>query len=141
MFRGSGVRFWASSLDPSKDIVVSLKAILHPVLYETERAPVVCPGREIHDRVFAMCGLATSNFRIPPAPCTASIAVALYGDRFSGRRDQESLLRLLERTENEHAWPTRQTQITLKLAWGHDTMTERLATCSTTSQGEILDHS
>lgn len=34
------------------------------------------------------------------------MAIALAGERFSNRREQEALMNVLVRCESEHAWPT-----------------------------------
>lgn len=46
------------------------------------------------------------------------MAVAMAGDKFTERNEQEALLDVLIRCERLHAWPTSIAQKHLKEAWG-----------------------
>ncbi|KAJ9635243.1 hypothetical protein H2199_008730 [Coniosporium tulheliwenetii] len=73
---------------------------------------------EIRSHVFDICGLALSNRQTATAMFTASIAIAMCGDRFTDRLEQEGLLSVLEITEKNHAWPTRGAEAMLRSGWG-----------------------
>ena len=51
---------------------------------------------------------------------TACMGVTMCGDRFTDRMEQEALLGVLMRTEQDHAWPTGAAQTHLRKAWGWD---------------------
>lgn len=74
--------------------------------------------REIKLIIRGVCGIAISNRRIPPALLTASTVIAVCGDKFSDRTEQQALLSVLDELEKEHAWPTRSVQAQLKNTWG-----------------------
>ncbi|KAL1631785.1 hypothetical protein SLS56_004306 [Neofusicoccum ribis] len=83
---------------------------------------------QIKDDVRALCGMAKSNSRCPPnfvyepfstrhppkfGPSrvnaslrTASMAIALAGERFTDRVEQDAVMDILERCERDYAWPT-----------------------------------
>ncbi|KUJ06789.1 uncharacterized protein LY89DRAFT_726203 [Mollisia scopiformis] len=65
-----------------------------------------------------LCGIGLYNRWTPPGMFTASMGIALCGDRFEDRFDQEALLDILVRTERDHARPTATVQKQLKEAWG-----------------------
>lgn len=65
-----------------------------------------------------LCGLALSNSSTPPNFVTASMAVTMAGDKFTGTKEQEACLRILETCEAEHGWSTTTAQKDLKEAWG-----------------------
>lgn len=48
----------------------------------------------------------------------AGMAVAIAGDKFTERQEQEALMDLLDRGERMHAHPTGHAQENLKAAWG-----------------------
>ena len=75
---------------------------------------------EIRGHLINMCGLALSNRQAVTAPISASVGVALFGDRFSDRNTQKALLSVLELTEKETGWPTSGGQAALKEAWEWD---------------------
>lgn len=51
---------------------------------------------------------------------TACMGIALCGDRFTDRVEQEAILGVLVKTEKEHAWPTNAARVHLRRAWGWD---------------------
>ncbi|KAI1814410.1 hypothetical protein GGS20DRAFT_548495 [Poronia punctata] len=65
-----------------------------------------------------LCGLGISNQWTPPAMFTACIGIAMFGDQFNERSDQEALADFLMKTETAHARPTATIQRQLKKAWG-----------------------
>ncbi|KAI8624955.1 hypothetical protein F5Y19DRAFT_278167 [Xylariaceae sp. FL1651] len=65
-----------------------------------------------------LCGIGISNQWTPPAMFTACIGIAMFGDQFSERSDQEALAELLRKTEAAHARPTAAIQQQLMKAWG-----------------------
>lgn len=77
-----------------------------PRLGPGQRVAVKNMDDEIKNSVRAACGMAVSNSKTPPNWVTACMTIALCGDRFTDRMEQEALLRILHRTEEEHAWPT-----------------------------------
>ncbi|KAJ5908077.1 hypothetical protein N7495_000759 [Penicillium taxi] len=73
---------------------------------------------QVRSIVVRLCGIALSNPHSPPGLVTASAAIGMCGDRFSDRLEQEALLGVLMKLEDEHAYPTSGTQEQLKRAWG-----------------------
>lgn len=73
---------------------------------------------ELKSIVKRLCGIALSNQQTPPGLITACVAIGMCGDRFTDRAEQQSLLAVLVKLEDEHAWPTHTTQKLLKEAWG-----------------------
>ncbi|KAI4765346.1 hypothetical protein E4T52_01917 [Aureobasidium sp. EXF-3400] len=59
--------------------------------------------------------LAVYNPRIPRH---ASMMIAMGGDRFTERREQEGLFEILTKAQKEYAWPTQSVQEHLKEVWG-----------------------
>jgi hypothetical protein len=49
---------------------------------------------------------------------TASMGIAICGDRFEDKVDQDALLDILVRTERDHARPTAAVQKQMKESWG-----------------------
>ncbi|KAE9373884.1 hypothetical protein N431DRAFT_374527 [Stipitochalara longipes BDJ] len=73
---------------------------------------------EIKSQIRELCGIALSNRWTIPAMFTACMGVTMCGDRFTDHSEQEALLGVLMRTEQDHAWPTRAAQTHLRRAWG-----------------------
>ena len=67
--------------------------------------------------VLRLCGIALSNRKTPPALVMASMGIAMCGEYFTNRIEQEALLGVLNEAEIEHAWPTNRTVEALKSAW------------------------
>ncbi|KAH8817319.1 hypothetical protein F5884DRAFT_853740 [Xylogone sp. PMI_703] len=65
-----------------------------------------------------MCGIALWNRWMPPGMFTASMGIAICGDRFEDRIDQEALLDILVKTEGDHARPTAAVQQQMMKLWG-----------------------
>ena len=68
--------------------------------------------------VLRLCGIAVSNRKVPPALVTASLGIAMCGDYFEHRQEQEALMGVLDALEREHAWPVGDTREALRSAWG-----------------------
>ncbi|KAF2090272.1 hypothetical protein K490DRAFT_20785, partial [Saccharata proteae CBS 121410] len=73
---------------------------------------------DIKADVRVLCGMALSNNKTPPNFVTACMAIALAGERFEQRAEQEALMSVLLKTEFEHGWHTQTAQAHLKEAWG-----------------------
>lgn len=65
-----------------------------------------------------LCGIALSNRRTPPGLITACMGIAMCGEHFTERTEQEALLAVLEEMEVEHAWPEAKVGEGLRKAWG-----------------------
>ncbi|KAH6652595.1 hypothetical protein BKA67DRAFT_519135 [Truncatella angustata] len=65
-----------------------------------------------------ICGIGASNQWTPPALFTASMGIAMFGDQFEERIDQEAMLEVLRKTETNHARPTKAIQEQLMRGWG-----------------------
>ncbi|KAJ5698343.1 hypothetical protein N7462_000348 [Penicillium macrosclerotiorum] len=70
--------------------------------------------------VLRLCGIALSNQHSPPGFVTAFVAIGMCGDRFTDAMEQEALLGVLAKLEDEHAYPTVSARELLKEAWGWD---------------------
>lgn len=70
--------------------------------------------------VLRLCGIALGNRRTPPGLVTACMGVAMCGEHFVERGEQDALLAVLKELEDEHAWPTLRTQDALRRSWGWD---------------------
>ncbi|KAF4834929.1 hypothetical protein CGCTS75_v002967 [Colletotrichum tropicale] len=66
----------------------------------------------------SLCGIGMCNQGSPPAMFTACMGIAIAGDRFDERADQEALLNMLSITEKAHARPTTAVKDQLMHAWG-----------------------
>lgn len=68
--------------------------------------------------VIRLCGIALSNRKTPPGLITACMGIAMCGEHFSERNEQEALLGVLEEMEVEHAWPEARVGEGLRTLWG-----------------------
>ena len=68
--------------------------------------------------VLRLCGIARGNRKTPPGMVTACMGVAMCGEHFVERGEQDALLDVLRELEDEHAWPTLSTQDALRKSWG-----------------------
>ncbi|GKZ36401.1 hypothetical protein AbraIFM66950_007472 [Aspergillus brasiliensis] len=68
-----------------------------------------------------LCGLAISNPPCPAAWVTAMVGISVCGEYFTDPGEQDALVRLLQRLEYEHAWPTESTVQALMDAWENAT--------------------
>ncbi|KAK0119490.1 hypothetical protein ONS95_010938 [Cadophora gregata] len=72
----------------------------------------------IKDNLRELCGIGLHNRSTPPGMFTACMGIALCGDRFRDRLEQEALLELLIETQKDHARPTAAIQMQMKSNWG-----------------------
>lgn len=89
-----------------------------PKVGTNRRAAVKQMTHRIEILVRELCGIGVCNQWTPPAMFTACMGIAMFGDQFGERSDQEALLDILKRTEAEHARPTAAIQQQLLRAWG-----------------------
>lgn len=91
------------------------------------RAPRLGPNRtrffkkqteEIKKEVTAMVGIARWNRDCQPNCPTACLGVAMAGERFDVRTEQEELMNFLKETQASSAWPTVTAQRHLSETWG-----------------------
>ncbi|KAF6823501.1 arca-like protein [Colletotrichum plurivorum] len=73
---------------------------------------------ELKQTVRIICGLAVANERTAPAYVNACISLAMAGDRFTDRKEQEELYRILLKTDRRLGWPTHAARAQLREAWG-----------------------
>ncbi|KAK4130371.1 hypothetical protein BT67DRAFT_391309 [Trichocladium antarcticum] len=72
----------------------------------------------IRDRVREICGIGLGNLWSPPGMFTACMAIAAFGEYFRVPQDQREILRILEKTQNDHARPTERVRQKMLRAWG-----------------------
>ncbi|KAF2660790.1 hypothetical protein K491DRAFT_588286 [Lophiostoma macrostomum CBS 122681] len=72
----------------------------------------------VQEDVRTLCGVAQSNSKIFPCKFVACFAIALVGDRFATRADQERLHEMLVDTEQQHGFPPTTIKHQLEEAWG-----------------------
>lgn len=73
---------------------------------------------EIKPNLLELCGIGLHNRWTPPGMFTASMGIAICGDRFEDKLSQEALLDILVRTQKDHGRPTVAVQKQMKEAWG-----------------------
>jgi hypothetical protein len=73
---------------------------------------------QIKSNLRELCGIGLYNRWTPPGMFTASMGIAICGDRFEDKVDQDALLDILVRTERDHARPTAAVQKQMKESWG-----------------------
>ncbi|KAJ5105077.1 hypothetical protein NUU61_002424 [Penicillium alfredii] len=93
-----------------------------PRLGPGQRTAMRSVDRRVRSIILRLCGIALSNQHSPPGLVTASVAIGMCGDRFTDRIEQEALLGVLVKLEEEHAYPTYTMQRLLKAAWGWDSV-------------------
>ncbi|OJI82503.1 hypothetical protein ASPTUDRAFT_124398 [Aspergillus tubingensis CBS 134.48] len=76
---------------------------------------------ELRNITRRLCGLAISNRPCPAAWVTAMVGISVCGEYFTDTGEQDALVRLLQRLEYDHAWPTESTIQALRNAWEHAT--------------------
>ncbi|KAJ9482353.1 hypothetical protein VN97_g11080 [Penicillium thymicola] len=89
-----------------------------PRLGTGQRTAMRSVDRKVRAIVLRICGIALSNQHSPPGLVIASIAIGMCGDRFTDRLEQEALLEVLLKVQDEHAYATLRTREQLKEAWG-----------------------
>lgn len=73
--------------------------------------------REIKEGVKSLCGIAMSNPGTVPALLTACQGISLCGDHFSDPEEQQALLDVLAKANEETAWPTYSMRERLEACW------------------------
>jgi hypothetical protein len=76
------------------------------------------PKHQIKTEVLRICGIALSNSQFTPVTFCAGIAVAMCGERFVKREEQEPLMRILEQAEGHVAWRSLRASERMKDVWG-----------------------
>ncbi|KAK9318765.1 hypothetical protein V1517DRAFT_334672 [Lipomyces orientalis] len=71
-------------------------------------------------RVKIICGIALSNRHVKPAMVNAGMVVAMCGDRFTTRKEQENLYEILIEVEAQRGLSLLKSQRRLKQVWGWD---------------------
>ncbi|KAI0006829.1 hypothetical protein F4779DRAFT_643850 [Xylariaceae sp. FL0662B] len=89
-----------------------------PRVGTNRRAAIKRMTDRIEMLVREICGIAICNQWSPPSMFTASMGIAMFGDQFGERSDQEALVDILKKTEAGHARPTAAIQHQLMKAWG-----------------------
>ncbi|KAI0891616.1 hypothetical protein F4806DRAFT_500796 [Annulohypoxylon nitens] len=89
-----------------------------PKVGTNRRAAVKKMTHRIENLVRELCGIGVCNKWTPPGMFTACMGIAMFGDQFGERSDQEALIDLLKKTEGDHARPTAAIQQQLMKAWG-----------------------
>jgi hypothetical protein len=92
-----------------------------PRLGPNYRAAMSSVDRAIKNAVLRLCGIAMCNEHSPPSLVTASVAIAMCGDRFHDKSEQEALLEILSKLENDYGWPTQRIRTSIIEAWGWHT--------------------
>ncbi|OWP06500.1 hypothetical protein B2J93_9273 [Marssonina coronariae] len=90
-----------------------LPRLVHPLL-----ASAHIPPLETMEHLRELCGIGLANRKTAPGMFTACMGIAMCGDRFDDRIDQESIIEVLVETERCHARPTAAIQKQMKDAWG-----------------------
>ncbi|KAI0108066.1 hypothetical protein F4814DRAFT_43870 [Daldinia grandis] len=89
-----------------------------PKVGTNRRAAVKQMTHRIENLVRELCGIGVCNQWTPPGMFTACMGIAMFGDQFGERSDQEALMDILRKTEADHARPTASIQQQLMKAWG-----------------------
>ncbi|THY33532.1 hypothetical protein D6D00_00956, partial [Aureobasidium pullulans] len=76
-------------------------------------------GEVLKDQIKIICGIALSNHSISASYVHASMMIAMGGDRFTERREQEGLYEILVKAQKEYAWPTQSVSISKKSGAGN----------------------
>ncbi|KAF1844633.1 uncharacterized protein K460DRAFT_95343 [Cucurbitaria berberidis CBS 394.84] len=72
----------------------------------------------VQSDVRTLCGVAQSNAKFFPSKFVACFAIALVGDRFTVREDQEKLRELWYACERAHGFPPTTAIVHLEESWG-----------------------
>ncbi|OWY51168.1 putative Zn(II)2Cys6 transcription factor (Eurofung) [Alternaria alternata] len=89
-----------------------------PQLGPAHKASRAVVDRTVQDNVRTLCGVAQSNSKWFPCKFVACFAIALVGDRFTLREDQEQLRDLWYACERSHGFPPTATIAQLEESWG-----------------------
>ena len=72
---------------------------------------------EIREIVTLLCGIAMSTSQSQPALLQAHNTIAMFGEHFTDRYEQEGLLEVLLELERKHGWPVEKAVDALKKEW------------------------
>ena len=75
-------------------------------------------SEEVRDVVIQLCGVAMSTVQTQPCLVQAYNAIAMFGEHFTDRTEQEALLSVLAELEYKHGWPVDKEAEVLKREWG-----------------------
>jgi hypothetical protein len=73
--------------------------------------------RQIREATLRLCGLALSNPKWITLLITAAVGIAMFGEYFEEKAEQEALIKMMNTLESEHAWPTQAAVDALREAW------------------------
>lgn len=92
-----------------------------PRLGPNYKAAMSSVDTAIKNAVLRLCGIAICNEHSPPGLVTACFAIAMCGDRFHDRSEQEALLEILSKLDKDYGWPTQRIRASIIEAWGWHT--------------------
>lgn len=64
-----------------------------------------------------LCGIALEHPRVQPGLVNAVIATTLYGEYFTNPEERETLIGIIGRTKDIHAWSMKKPYQTLQRRW------------------------
>lgn len=82
-------------------------------------------NKEMRKHTRTLVGIAKGNPACVPLSVWAAVGIALAGDRFEDRADQEELMRFLSDAQALSMWDTKSSRVHLAEAWGWDEDTTR----------------
>ena len=74
-------------------------------------------SEDVRDIVVQLCGIAMSTVTTQPVLVQAYNTVAMFGEHFTDRKEQEALLGVLVELERAHAWPVSKEADALRKEW------------------------
>jgi len=89
-----------------------------PQLGPSHKQSRAAVDKMVQEDVRTLCGVALSNGKVFPSKFVACYAIALVGDRFSARQDQEQLRDIWYACERAHGFPPTATIRQLEESWG-----------------------
>ncbi|KAF2443371.1 hypothetical protein P171DRAFT_36311 [Karstenula rhodostoma CBS 690.94] len=89
-----------------------------PQLGPAHRQSRAVVDKMVQEDVRTLCGVALSNLKVFPCIFVACFAIALVGDRFAARDDQEQLRDLWFACERSHGFPPTTSIQQLEESWG-----------------------
>lgn len=75
-------------------------------------------SEEVREIVIQLCGVAMSTVQTQPCLVQAYNAIAMFGEHFTDRIEQEALLGVLNELQYKHGWPVGKEAEVLKREWG-----------------------
>lgn len=75
---------------------------------------------EMRQHTRMLVGIARGNPMCVPLSVWAAVGIALAGDRFEDRKEQDELIRFLSDTQASSMWDTKSSRVHLAEAWGWD---------------------